>query len=242
MRSAILTYHSVDGSGSIISVTPDLFRRQMQTLVERRVPVIPLDRILAGNTGVALTFDDGYQNFADAALPVLIEFHLSATVFVVSGLCGSLGTWKSAPGIPRLPLMHWNTVRQLPANLITLGSHSVSHPDLTRISGDNVAVELHDSRREIEDRTGRPVSLLAYPYGSVNAAVRAAAQRDYAMSCGTQLNYLGAEPDGFDLPRVDTYYLREAAWFEKVVTGGGQTYLGVRRFLRNVRRASSPGW
>ncbi len=237
MRSAILTYHSVDGSGSIISVSADLFRRQMESLMEHNIPVAPLDRILSGSAGVALTFDDGYRNFADVALPVLMEFKLPATVFVVSGLCGGESAWESAPGIPRLPLMDWNTLRELPAELISLGSHSVSHRDLTRIPDDGMASELRDSRLAIEDLTGRPVNLLAYPYGSANAAVRVAAQREYGLACSTRLSYLDAQVDRFDLPRVDTYYLRATGWFDKVAGGDGQMYLGVRRFFRNVRRA-----
>src|SRR3954470_8233749 len=85
---AVLTYHSLDESGSVISIRPDVFRRQMQTLAANGVKVVPLEDLFAHPGAVAITFDDGFANLADHALPVLEHLGLPATIFVVSGYCG----------------------------------------------------------------------------------------------------------------------------------------------------------
>src|SRR5580700_4908300 len=108
-RSAILTYHSLDDSGSVISTPPVVFRRQMEFLAQSGIPVVPLDQAVARPGSVALSFDDGFGNLADHALPVLEQYHLPATIFVVSRYCGKMNNWPSQPagGVPQLPLLSW---------------------------------------------------------------------------------------------------------------------------------------
>lgn len=234
MASAILTFHSLDDSGSLISTDRGLFRRQIEWLASHRIQVAPLDQVVSEQPSVALTFDDGYENFAEVALPILMEFRMPATVFVVSGSCGKQNDWT--PGsIPRLRLMDWATLQDLPADLISLGSHSVSHRDLTQLPPSQIHAELHDSRLEIEDRTSRPVRLFAYPYGRSAEAVRAVARRGYSLAVGTRLSYLPLHPDSHNLPRIDAYYLRRAVWFSRVAAGKGRAYLGLRGMFRSMR-------
>jgi hypothetical protein len=115
----------------VISVAPDLFRRQMEALAASRVKVVPLEAIFEHPGAVAITFDDGFVNVAEHAAPVLERLALPATVFVVSGYCGKRNNWPTQPaGIPQLPLMDWTALRGLPP-LFSLGAHTVNHPDLS---------------------------------------------------------------------------------------------------------------
>ena len=232
MRSAVLTYHSLDSYGSVISTSPALFRAQMTELVERGIAVVPLEEILNRPRAVALTFDDGYENFAEVAVPVLQQYHLPATVFVVSGMCGGTSGWQGARG---LPLMDWSTLRDLPVDLISLGAHSVSHPDLTQLAPEAQGDELRNSRTEIEQRTGRAVCHFAYPYGRTNPALCEAADRVYEMAVATRLDFIPAHPDRMRLPRIDAYYLRRIGTFGAVAEGGAAWYVGLRRWLRALR-------
>lgn len=236
MRSAILTYHSLDDSTSVISLAPEVFRGQMEWLAAQRIRVLPLQQAWQVPGAVALTFDDGYKSFLDHALPVLDRLGFPATVFVVSGLCGRRNEWiPPGQGLPLLELMGWDDLRRLPAT-IEIGSHTVCHSDLVRLPATEVERELRQSRTEIEDRVGREVTAFAYPYGISNSAVREAASRHYRLACGTLLGFSGPESDRWLLPRLDVYYLRSAFWFRRTWRSSGRAYLGFRALLRGLWR------
>jgi peptidoglycan/xylan/chitin deacetylase (PgdA/CDA1 family) len=241
MRRAILTYHSIDASGSVISARPAEFRLQMESLVERGIRVVPLTEVLSGSPGVAITFDDGYQNFADEALPVLAELRLPATVFVVSARCGSLNEWENAPGVPKLTLMDWRTLRALDPRLISLGSHSATHENLTHLPQSRIESELRDSRLEIEQQTSRPVPCFAYPFGKLSQQVLDAARREYKLAVTTSLGYLTEPCDPLLLPRLDAYYLRSIDRFRSVTAGQARSYIRFRHALRRLRSVLVPG-
>jgi peptidoglycan/xylan/chitin deacetylase (PgdA/CDA1 family) len=237
MGSAILTYHSLDNSGSVISNSPGLFQAQIESLVARGITVTSLENLRRTPRAVALTFDDGYQNFAEFALPLLLRHRIPATVFIVSGHCGQSNSWEASRHIPRLPLMSWDTLRSLPADLISFGAHSISHADLTRVSTERVQTELRQSRTEIEQRTGRPVSCFAYPYGALNKSVRDAAALEYQLAVGTRLARVPDDPDPLNLPRIDAYYLKRLSQFRHQTAGDSNGYLAMRRWLRQLRSA-----
>jgi peptidoglycan/xylan/chitin deacetylase (PgdA/CDA1 family) len=241
-QPCVLTYHSLDTSGSVISVHPDTFREQMEILVRRAAPVVPLEQICSTPGGVAITFDDGFQNFYDRAFPILAQYRLPATVFVVSGYCGRSNDWptQSKTGIPILPLMPWSQLREIAAAGISLGAHSVTHPYLSRLPLAEVEQEWDRCREEIEQRTGRPVTTAAYPYGDSNERVRACAGERFALSFGTRLASVSGKADVTDLPRLDAYYFRSRFWFESLWTwpGNGQVggaYVLMRGLLREMR-------
>ena len=236
--SAILTYHSLDDSGSVISVSPALFGRQMEWLAEAGTAVVPLDEVRDRPGSVALTFDDGFQNFYEHALPVLTRHGFPATVFVVSGRCGDRNRWpQPVDGIPELPLMSWEEIEAVAEAGITIGAHTVTHPHLTNLAADDLARELCGCRAELEDRIGRPVDTFAYPYGYLNEHVRAAAAGCFHLACGTRLNFVEASSDPFELPRIDVFYLRSRRWFAALHDPGGRAYISVRRWVREWRES-----
>jgi peptidoglycan/xylan/chitin deacetylase (PgdA/CDA1 family) len=237
-RSVILTYHSLDDSESVISIPPALFRRQMEFLAASGIPVVPLDQALHRPGSIAITFDDGFCNLLDHAVPVLERLRLPATIFVVSEYCGRNNNWPSQPhGVPDLPLLSWDKLSALPP-LISLGAHTMTHPDLRRLSAEECERELCECQGQIEQHLGRPVRCLAYPYGASSPQVRSLADRHFELAVGTSLRFLSTRSSRLDLPRIDTYYLR--GWFslERLFTESGSLYIGFRSLLRNVRRFS----
>lgn len=238
-HSCILTYHSLDDTGSVISTSPRVFREQMDWLAAEGVPVVPLTRIRETPGAVAITFDDGFRNFLNEAVPILQKHRFPATVFVVAGFCGGWNDWPSQPhdnGIPKLPLMNWEEVGEAATAGMAIGCHTVSHPYLSRLAIGDLEDELHRSRAEIERRTGRTVESLAYPYGDATSAVRAAASRFYRLAVSTRLDFLEPRSDPLDLPRLDTYYLRGRFWFRGLYKTYGTAYLSARRCMRGLRR------
>lgn len=230
--SVILTYHSLDDSGSVVSTSPASFLRQMEWLHGQQVPIVTLEQVTTTPGSIAITFDDGLVNFVDHGLPVLERLRFPATLFVVSGACGGTSSWSRIG--QHLPVLDWSELEAVPADLVEIGSHTASHVDLRTLSPQEIDEELRSSRAAIEDRLGRAVASLAYPYGASNSLVREVAGRHYERACGTTLTYVDGPGDPFDLPRIDTFYLRRAFWFERVMRRAGRSYLGIRRRLRET--------
>jgi peptidoglycan/xylan/chitin deacetylase (PgdA/CDA1 family) len=237
VKPVVLTYHSLDRSGSVISIAPEQFRAQMEFLAARRIPVVPLGDIRNTPGGVALTFDDGFDNFYTEAFPVLQALHFPATVFAVSNYCGLPNRWPSQPdiGIPPLNLMSRERLAEIGCHGISVAAHTATHPRLSTLPVSQVRDELKRSKAMIEDCTGRPADALAYPYGDSNAAVRRIAAEFFRTAYGTTPEFLSDTSHPMNLPRVDMYYLRNPLWFESVGRIRGRAYIALRRSLRAVR-------
>lgn len=240
----ILTYHSLDCSGSVISVAPAAFRRHMQLLARRGYQVLALGDLLeiweAGQTPagrpLVLTFDDGFRNTALEAAPLLDRLGFRATLFATSGHCGGTNDWPGQPAhIPRLPLLSLAELRALGQAGFEIGAHGVSHALLDRLPGDQVLDEVRDSRARLEQALGRPVRLFAYPGGRADQRARAAVRAHYRAACSTVLGLATPAQDRHFLPRIDSYYLRAPALFRLLGTGPGDLYLRLRALGRRLR-------
>src|SRR5215831_1995236 len=209
MRRAILTYHSLDDSRSVISVRPELFVRKMEALAESSVKIVGLGELRsAEGPAVALTFDDGFQNFADVAAPVLARHGFPATVFLVTNYCGGRNDWPTQwPGVPRLPLMDWPTISELSRAGVEFGAHTATHPDLARVEEAVAREEILSSKRRLEDATGKTAASFAYPYGSTPAAARRIVEEYFRVGCSTRLGWVTESSRPEALERLDVYYL-----------------------------------
>lgn len=166
------------------------FSRQMALIARLGYRVLDLDSALAclagraetPNRSVVLTFDDAYDNFADAALPILQRHGFPATVYAISGWVGRRAQWFSKdPGRAVPTLMSAQRLREIHAAGMTIGSHTANHAKLGESSPDVQERELKDSKAALEDMIGEEVRHLCYPFGSFDAhSVRIANQAGYA--------------------------------------------------------------
>jgi peptidoglycan/xylan/chitin deacetylase (PgdA/CDA1 family) len=236
LRSAILTYHSLENSGSVISTTPEIFRSQIESLAESGIPVVSLDELLSRPGAVAITFDDGYRNLVECAFPVLERFGVPATVFVVSRYCGLLNGWPSqTPGVvPELPLMSWEELAAAP-RCITFGAHTATHPRLPVLTPAECDREMSECREEIEQRLARPVRWLAYPYGSCSAGVCSSAARHFELAVGTSLRFVSPAASRMNLPRLDMYYFRDKSSLSRLFSPATRGYVELRNAAREAR-------
>lgn len=238
---AILTYHSIDESGSPISMPERVFRDQMAWLAQRHVRVVSLDALMklpAGTDAVALTFDDAFVNFADIAAPALAEHRLPATLFVVSDAAGRTNRWAAGAdrGVPELPLLGWSTLARLSEQGVELGAHTRSHADLARIPADRLHDEIVGAAERVRAETGHTPASFAYPYGSVtNAAVGIVASR-FTWGCTTEMRTVSADEARAMLPRLDMFYFRGAGQLERWGSLRFRCQLGFRAGARLVRR------
>ncbi|RUW64792.1 polysaccharide deacetylase family protein, partial [Mesorhizobium sp. M1E.F.Ca.ET.063.01.1.1] len=112
---------------------------------------------------VLITFDDGFQNFADHAWPILRASDLTAEVFLVTDLVGKSAEWDAHNG-PPAQLMDAGTVRRLAGEGAFFGSHMATHRAIDGLSTADLAAELLRSRMFIERWTGRPTTAFAAPF------------------------------------------------------------------------------
>jgi peptidoglycan/xylan/chitin deacetylase (PgdA/CDA1 family) len=227
---ATLTYHSLDDSGSAISIAPAVFDRHLAWLTSGRVRVLTLDRIAeepdTASDAVALTFDDGFLNVREA-IERLLSHGIPTSVFVVSGHVGGDNAWggKAQRGIPTLPLMTWPDLEQLVAKGLSVEAHSRHHPALIGLSASELDDELGGCQEELRARLGTRSSHLAYPYGASDETVETRARAYFRCGHTTEFRCLSKDDDVLRLPRLDMYYFQAAGTLES---------WGSRAFARRV--------
>ncbi|MDR4499613.1 MAG: polysaccharide deacetylase family protein [Candidatus Scalindua sp.] len=240
----ILTYHSIDNSGSVISTSPEKFRSHMQYLSEFSFNVISLEEIVScihenrhfPHRSVAITFDDGFKNNYDIAYPVLKVYGFKATIFLVTGYCGRNNRWQGQPAeIPELDLLQWDEIKVMASNGIDFGAHTVNHPNLAELTLKQAEDEIVDSKKEIEERLGKNISHFAYPYGGETGKLRNILKDEFQCAVSTELNVATLGSDIYSLPRIDMYYFSRNNYFTCVGTSNFSHYIRYRKFLRTLR-------
>jgi peptidoglycan/xylan/chitin deacetylase (PgdA/CDA1 family) len=242
---AILTYHSVDPSGSPISISEVSFRRHVEWLATKGPRVVGVEEMLTlppTEAAIALTFDDALVNFATIAWPLLRTHALPVTLFVPTDRVGDVNAWdRHDPSIPRLPILGWDALARLMDEGVTLGSHTRTHARLSQLAPEFGRVEIEQSAARIEAMTGKRPAGLAYPYGAYDDRVVQAVATRYAYAVTTDMRQLRVREDAHRLPRIDTYYLRSPGSLESWDTSKFRFYLRARAGARACRRLLRAG-
>ena len=239
-RVDILMYHAIDEARAPTSISPARFTAQMRALAESRLPVIAMDGVadhLAWGNGpaVAITFDDGFQDFADTAWPILSRHGFPAMVYLPTEHIGGGERWAGGLSPPR-PLMDWDTVRALAGEGAHFGNHSATHADLATLDPAEVEAELERASARIAEELGAPPRHVAPPYGRSTPRVRAILASRFATSVGTALGSARPGDDPHDLPRIEMFYFASMARWEDQLAGRGGAYLALRRAARKLRQ------
>lgn len=237
----IITYHSVDPSGSVISLDQHTFERHVRWLASshvRTTTIEGLERVPPEEDALAITFDDGFENFATVAWPLLREHGLSATLFVVTDYVGKTNAWGDAPHgrTPELPLLDWPSLGRLAEEGVALGTHSHTHRDLRTLEAEELQGELMEPARRIRAETGHTPTCLAYPYGAVDERVAAAAREAFTHACTMELRVLRKVEDPLKLPRLDAYYFHRLGRLSAWGSSRFRRYLWLRARARALRQ------
>jgi peptidoglycan/xylan/chitin deacetylase (PgdA/CDA1 family) len=204
----ILMYHNIGhpshGAGlRSLYVRTEAFARQMRMLdilgfqglsMSAAMPYLRGEK--TGRVAV-ITFDDGYLDTLENALPVLCAHGFSATSYVVSGHIGQYNVWDAAALNVRKPLMNAAQLREWQAAGMELGAHSRTHPHLPACTDAELHAEVAGSKADLEDLMGAPVTQFCYPYGDLDVRV-VAAVRQAGFSAATTTQRGRARP-GDDL-------------------------------------------
>jgi peptidoglycan/xylan/chitin deacetylase (PgdA/CDA1 family) len=188
----ILMYHRINvappGASAItrgLTVHPADFARQMRWLKRHGYRTVTqrelFDALFRGRRlgpkPVLITFDDGWHDIFDRASPVLARLGMRATAYVISGrTTGHDHTFLT-----------WRQLRMLEERGIEIGSHTITHCDLTSLSDGQALRELVQSRRALERRLRHPVQWIAYPYGAYDARIERLTRRaGYVLAVTTE--------------------------------------------------------
>ena len=242
---AILTYHSIDSSGSPISISEEAFRAHVRFFGSGRVAVVPLADLTSvpdETDALAITFDDGFLNFTSTAMPLLSHLGFPATLFVVSDAIGGSNAWGGTParGIPTLPLMSWPDLERARNAGFEIGAHSRNHPHLTGLSNAQMEDEISGCVDRIFSELGERPRRFAYPYGDVNDAVAAVARQSFEHSVTTELAVLRPENDRALLPRLDASYFQRPGTLEAWGSAAFRRRLWIRARARKMRVLMAP--
>ena len=168
-RLVVLCYHEVPEAART------RFARQMGALSRgtRVVRAAHTGPLSDGGSYVAITFDDAFRSVRMNAVPELLSRGFPATIFVPVDFLGQEAGWEMRNGVTNGVNDHVMTcdeLRSLP-ELIEFGSHSLSHPLLTKVDAVRLREEVTTSRHKLAELLGSHVSLLALPYGEYDDRV-----------------------------------------------------------------------
>lgn len=211
----ILTYHQIAAPPAkgapfrSLTVDPRLFTRHMRWLKRlgyRGLSMRDLEPYLSGERSgrvFGLTFDDGFRNVYQHAMPVLGALGFTATNYFVAGHPDGVNHWDAHHGVASSPLMSAAEIRAWAAAGHEVGSHTLDHIDLDKVEAEVACVQIDGARRVLEDLVQQPVEAFCYPYGHYQLLhAEMARQSGYRSATTTDRGRVHAGADPWQLPRV----------------------------------------
>ncbi len=184
MKALIICYHCIkDEANSYLRPAKVAdFENQMQYLSKVYNP-ISLERMAQHiqngtslpSKAIAVTFDDGYQDNYENAYPILKKYNIPATFFLTTSYIGTgeIPAWdKGYYTAEKALMLSWEQVREISDGGISFGSHTLTHPFLTRIPRKQVQKEIRLSKDIIEQQIGKPVTTFSYPSGDFDSDIK----------------------------------------------------------------------
>lgn len=152
---------------------------------------------------VVITFDDGFADFTEHAVPVLTKHDLKSTMYIVTGCVGSTSTWLDGVGEGSRPMLGWSDMAALADAGVEIGAHTHSHPQLDIINRGTAWEEIRRSKGVLEDRLGHEVPSFAYPFGFHGPRIRALVERaGFRSACAVKDALSGPGDDPLAIARV----------------------------------------
>lgn len=222
----ILYYHLIAAPPALarstsIYMEPERFARQLaflKMLGFRDISLPELTQHLDNGTRpqgrrVMITFDDGHLDNYTTALPILHAHDFSATIFVTAGSIGQRIVMRSGHEFGT-PIVSADQIRELVREGIEIQSHGMTHANLADMSLDDARREIADSKKKLEDITGRPVEYFAYPYGSFRPAhFEMLAEAGYKAAVSTVRGKKHFADERYCLKRIPVHHERSLLGF-----------------------------
>ena len=234
---AILAYHMVNPRfvWGITRVTPGQFRAQIRDALNRGFTFYTLsdycDLEPEPEKALALTFDDGFENVFDFALPVCRQYGVAATIFCMPLYIGQFNSWDVNWGWQRFRHLDWHQLCTLRDAGWEIGSHGFSHVDLRLLTEERAEEELVQSRQRLVQRLQTPVNFISYPFGNADARVCRLA-RHAGYRGGVVMSRQVKGENAFSRPRTGIYWLDSRRSFRHKISGSYKVwYQGLQKGL-----------
>ncbi|WP_160689251.1 polysaccharide deacetylase family protein [Clostridium sp. C2-6-12] len=217
IKIPVICYHSInkDPSGkSPIIISPEKFRQHLKAVKDNGYTTLTMAQFKEYILGdkpvpeksVLITFDDGYMDNYTNAFPILKEFNMNATIFVISSYLD--GKEYLSP----------SSVKEMSDYGIDIESHTVSHRRLSELSYEEQLSELKNSKETLEKLTGKPVFSIAYPEGKYNDdTIKAVSEAGYSMGFTIDRGYVGIGDNPDKLYRMCVDYTYKPYNIEKIL-------------------------
>jgi peptidoglycan/xylan/chitin deacetylase (PgdA/CDA1 family) len=210
----ILVYHRVADrfDWSITRQRIGQFKKGLEFLKEQGFGAARLSELVQTpkdlhENKLVITFDDAYEDIYNNAFPVLRELGFTASIFVVTGYVGKPSRWDYRLASYKKRHMSWQQMNEMAKEGFEFGSHTVNHPDLTRIPREFVKYELERSKETLEQNLNQRVDFLSYPFGRYDLYIEEQAEKAGYKSAYTICSNHGQEPSWFSQPRKGVYLL-----------------------------------
>jgi peptidoglycan/xylan/chitin deacetylase (PgdA/CDA1 family) len=172
----ILCYHRINPwyDKDALTVEPKKFKKQINYLISKKFEFINLEQYISfpkKNKKIVITFDDGFADNFLFAYEILQNFNLPFIIFLTVNFIGTEKLFSRYKDKEKDRFLNWNEVIEMSKNGVEFGSHSLTHKDLTRLKREEMEREIFDSKKIIEDKTGKEVKFFCYPYGFYNKEV-----------------------------------------------------------------------
>lgn len=209
----VLTYHNIGIAPKharlkTLYVKPNQLRRHIEWIKRLGYSFLKSDDLLktTKSKGILLTFDDAYLDFWEEAIEIISSNNITAIVFVPAGLVGTYNQWDYEKLKVKKPLMDWWHLRELVNMGIEIGSHTLTHPYLSKISPSKAKEEIVISKKLLEDKLNTEVTTFCYPYGDYNEKIRdMVIEAGYKMAFTTRHGTVEENPNLFEIKRITIF-------------------------------------
>lgn len=160
-KEIILVYHSISDVDQKddpfkLNVSPSLFKKHLEYLSKIKT-----------KKNVLITFDDGYDNFFTDAYPLILKYEIPCILFIaINFIEGKTLSKEFLTASTKMKPLNWDQIREISNHGIEIGSHTMTHPNLTHLDSERLSIEIGNSKKGIEGNIGKEIKYFAYPFGS----------------------------------------------------------------------------
>jgi len=245
-RLPIIVYHSIDDYGTSLSVSPTLFQKQVRFLAEHGWKTLHLRTVLKlldkrqsiPRKSVVLTFDDAFPTVLEQAQPIMNQYGMTGTTFVVTSQVGLKPEWfRLDRRYKERALLDRDELDRLADSGWEVLPHTHDHPVLTHLPLAKQITQISTSRERIQEWYGTDASILAYPFGQFNSETQQA-MREVGMSVGLSLRFSVriSTATMFDWPRIGSAWFKDSEFRQHLgLAGLLELYVKLKQRIKGDR-------